>query len=378
MHIVEHTPAGQVGLSASGLDQATELLSSAVRSGFIPGLVTAIYRGGQLVRVGWAGARNPDDPASPVERDTLFLIASLTKTVVCAGALLLLQEGAFALDQPISLHLPEFAGHGKEQVLIRHLFTHTSGLCDQLPESPALRARQAPLADFVRATCASDLLFPPGTRVSYQSMGILMLAELVERLTGLRLRDWLHDRLFAPLGMRDSTLGMPPSGMARAAYSLPAVFPAGSRDVGNDWNTTYWRALGNPWGGLHSTAEDLGRFLMHMLGESEGPLSPALRAAMTADQTALLPGISVEQKLTDRWGLGWSLGNKAFGDLLSRSTFGHLGATGAIYWADPCSRLACVLLTNQPALLRSAPREHDSLAARYGNALAAATMHLPA
>ena len=374
MHIVENTPAHEVGLSPSGLEQATALLSAAVRAGFIPGLVTAIYRYGKLVRVGFAGARDPDDPASPMERDTIFLIASLTKPVVCAGALLLLQEGAFALDQPLSLFIPEFGGHGKESVLIRHLFTHTSGLYDQLPESPQLRGRQAPLRDFVQAVCQSELLFPPGTRVSYQSMGILMLGELVERLTAMRLRDYLHDRIFAPLGMRDTTLGMPPSGMARAAYSLPPEMPPGRRDVFSDWNTPYWRDAGAPWGGLHSTVEDLGRFLMHVLGESDGPLSPALRAAMTTDQIAPMPGISPEQKLTDRWGLGWSLGNKAFGDLVSRATFGHLGATGAIYWADPCARLACVLLTNQPALLRSAPRERDSLAVRYGNALAVADL----
>jgi CubicO group peptidase (beta-lactamase class C family) len=372
MHIVEITPADEVGLSPSGLDRAAELLASAVRSGFIPGLATTIYRHGKLVRVGFAGTRNPDEPSLPMERDTIFLIASLTKPVVCAGALLLLQEGAFALDQPLSLFIPEFSGHGKEQVLIRHLFTHTSGLHDQLPESPALRGRQAPLRDFVRATCASELLFPPGTRVSYQSMGILMLGELVERLTGMRLRGYLHDRLFAPLGMGDTTLGMPPSGLARAAYSLPPEMPPGRRDVHTDWNTPYWRDAGAPWGGLHSTAEDLGRFLMHMLGESAGPLSPALRAAMTSDQTALLPGISAAQKLTDRWGLGWKLGSSQFGDLLSRDTFGHGGATGALYWADPQPGLACVLLTNQPGLLRRAPREHDSLAARYGNALASA------
>ena len=370
MRIEEIVPAHAVGLSESSLDRAAQLLSSAIESGFIPGLATAIYRGGRLVRVGYEGARNPEELASPVERDTIFLVASLTKPIVCASALLLLQEGAFALDQPVCSFIPEFRGHGKEGILIRHLLTHTSGLPDQLPESPELRARQAPLQDFVQATCESQLLFPPGTGVSYQSMGILMIGEMVERLTGMKLRDHLRERLFEPLGMRDSTLGMPPTGMERVAYSLPASLPHNSRDVGGDWNTPYWRDMGAPWGGLHSTVGDLGRFLMHMLGESEGPLSPALRAAMTCDQIASMPGIPAETKLTDRWGLGWKLGDSRFGDLASGSTFGHLGATGAIYWADPCSGLACVLLTNQPRLLRDAPREHEGLLSRYANALA--------
>jgi CubicO group peptidase (beta-lactamase class C family) len=373
MHIVEVTPPHEAGFGPK-LDGAMDLLDGAVRAGFIPGLATALYRGGKLVRVAFAGARNPADSSAPVERDTIFLIASLTKPVVCAGALLLLQQGAFSLDQPVCAFIPEFSGGGKEKVLLRHLFTHTSGLPDQLPESPQLRGRHAPLADFVKATCATPLLFAPGAHVSYQSMGILLLGEMIERLTGMRLRDYMRERLFAPLEMRDSTLGMPPSGMSRAAYSLPAPFPPGGADVGDDWNTPYWRDTGAPWGGLHSTVEDLGKFLMHMLGERPGPLSAALRAAMTSDQTALLPGIPAEDKLTNRWGLGWRLSTGHFGDLVSRDTFGHLGATGAIYWADPRSGLACVLLTNQPRLLRDAPREHEALAARYANALAASLL----
>jgi CubicO group peptidase (beta-lactamase class C family) len=371
MHIQEIVSPEEVGLSSAGLNRAADLLSATVRSGFVPGLATAVYRAGKLVRVCFDGSRNPADPDSPVERNTIFLVASVTKPIVCAGALLLLQEGAFHLDQPLCAFIPEFRGGGKENILLRHLFTHTSGLCDQLPESPQFRGRHAPLKDFVKAVCESALLFPPGTGVSYQSMGILMLGELVERLTGMRLRDYLRERLFGPLEMQDSTLGLPPSGMTRAAYSLPAPFPPGGPDVGDDWNTPYWRDTGAPWGGLHSTVEDLGRFLMHMLGCRKGPLSLSLRAAMTRDQLASMPLLSAEDKLTNHWGLGWRLAASHCGDLVSADTFSHAGATGAMYWADPRSGLACVLLTNQPRVLRDAPREHDDLLPRYSNALAA-------
>jgi CubicO group peptidase (beta-lactamase class C family) len=372
MHLEKITPAHEVGLSPSGLDRALQLLDGAVRSGFVPGLATAVYRRGKLVQVGCAGSRLPGDRGSPVERDTIFLIASLSKPIVCAGALLLLQEGAFCLDQTLYSFMPEFRGHGKEEVLICHLFTHTSGLYDQLPESPELRRRQAPLGDFVEAACRSVLRFPPGTYVSYQSMGILMIGALVERITGMELKDYLRKRLFQPLQMTATTLGMPASGMERTAHSLQAPFPPGSRDVGDDWNTPYWRGLGAPWGGIHSTVEDLGRFLMHMLGELEGPLSVSLRATMVRDHVATMPSVPAEERMTNRWGLGWRLGWSYFGDLVSRDTFGHVGATGAVYWADPRSGLACVLLTNQPRLYRDAPPEHEGLLPRYANALAAA------
>jgi CubicO group peptidase (beta-lactamase class C family) len=327
------------------------LLDKEVQSGFIPGLATAVYQQGKLLSIAFAGCRKPDDPSFPVAQDTIFLVASLTKPIVCAGALLLLQEGCLTLDQQVTDYVADFRGKGKEGIVIRHLLTHTSGLPDQLPQNPELRKNQAPLVDFVHAVCNADLLFTPGTHVRYQSMGILMLGEIVERITGMRLRDYLREKLFIPLGMLDTALGLPESGMKRVAYSLPSAFDPGSADYGDDWNTLYWRDLCAPWGGLHSTTEDLGRFLMHIMGQKDGPLSPAVRNAMTRDQIMFMPDIPADEKLANRWGLGFKLGAKQFGDLVSKETYGHLGATGSMYWVDPTLGLAFVLLSNQPQLL---------------------------
>lgn len=364
----------KVGLDAGRLAGAMQLMAQATEAGFVPGWATAVWRNGRPVCIGYCGCRNPEDTSLAVGRDTIFLIASLTKPVVCAAALLLLAEGAFTLDQPVTSVIPEFTGGGKDDVCFVHLFTHTSGLCDQLPESRQLRSREAPVGEFVKAVCESELLFPPGTRISYQSMGILLLGETVERLTGSRLCDMLKSRLFGPLDMNDTTLGLPVEGMKRVAYSLDAPFPPESNDVGNDWNSAYWRDFGAPWGGLHSTVSDLSKFLSHMLGEIEGPLPPGLRTAMVADQTSTMRGISETERLASRWGLGWSLSNPHFGSLVSPSTFGHIGATGAFFWADPVSRLCCTLLTNQPRLLRDAPIEFTHLPARFSNAIAAAVV----
>ncbi|MHB0858761.1 MAG: serine hydrolase domain-containing protein [Anaerolineae bacterium] len=378
------------GLSSTRLETALDLLERATRqgsyqSGRIGGAAVAIYRHGLPVRTAAYGLRcpemaGPEDQADTVQTDkvqadTPFLIASLTKPVVCAAAMLLVQEGALALDQRVAAFVPEFAAHGKAAVRVRHLFSHTSGLPDQLASSPELRGQQAPQEDFVQAVCACEPLFPAGARVSYQSMGILMLAEIVERVTGERLRDWMRARLFQPLGMGDSALGLPSvDGMARVALSLPPVFPPGSPDVGNDWNTLYWRDFGSPWGGLHSTVADLSRFLAHMLGCQPGPLSPATRRAMLRNQVEGLPGPQEENSYAPRWGLGWMLGSRFFGDLVSPDTFGHLGATGTLYWADPQSGISCVLLTNQPRLLSARGAFGDHLFARFSNAVAASVL----
>ena len=301
MQIVYHTLPESVELAPEQLARGFDLLRRAVSSGYIPGCTAAIFRRGKSVCVGWGGTRNPHEPSEPVEAETMFLIASLTKPIVCAGALLLLEEGAFSLEQPVQHFIPEFSGSGKEQVKLIHLFTHTSGLHDQLPNSAVLRRSRAPIGDYVQAVCDTELLFEPGTQVSYQSMGILLIGEIIERLTGMRLRDFLRTRLFTPLGMTNTVLGMPPNGMTGVAYSLDAPFPPESNDVGDDWNTGYWRDFGAPWGGLHATVEDLSVFLSHMIGETAGPLSPALRATMTTDQIAEMLAIPVDVRKANRW-----------------------------------------------------------------------------
>ena len=368
MPTAERVQPLSVGLSSDRLDAALALLRGAVDSGAVPAISTAITRRGALVCLETFGRGTLDDRRAPLEADSIFLLASLTKPVVCSGVMILVQEGQLGLDQPVGQFVPEFGKRGKEQVLLRHLLTHTSGLPDQLANNIDLRIRHAPLADFVASVCDLQLLFQPGTRVSYQSMGILMLQEIVERVTGARLRDWLKDHLFAPLGMSDTILGVPKRGIERTVYASAS----GDANYGSDetdwgWNSAYWRDLGAPWGGLHSTAKDLAAFLAHMLGHQAGPLSRAARRAMTRDQTATMAHIPAEQRLTNRWGLGWSLGSPSFGSLVSPDTFGHTGATGTLFWADPETELACVLLTNRPD-------PGPALFARYSNAVASAVL----
>ena len=92
------------------IETAIQLLTSAVDSGFLPGFSTAVYRNGEPVRLACGGTRKTGDSSQPVEEETIFLVASLTKPIVCAGALLLLEAGEFSLNQPVSAHIPEFTG----------------------------------------------------------------------------------------------------------------------------------------------------------------------------------------------------------------------------------------------------------------------------
>jgi CubicO group peptidase (beta-lactamase class C family) len=231
---------------------------------------------------------------------------------------------------------------------VRDLLSHTSGLPDMLPENTDLRREHAPLSEFVKRTFTTPLLYPPGTSFRYQSMGTLLAGEIVERLAGMRLRDFEQREIFDPLGMKSSFLGMGNRKIEETAWCQTSA-GAKAEDL-KSWgaNSPYWRDMGHPWGGMHSTTGDLAILLQTFLnGGSYGGarlFSPATVAAMTRDQNGALDA---------PWGLGWGLATSRvwayFGDLVSRQTFGHSGATGTVAWADPENQLLCVILTTRPS-----------------------------
>jgi beta-lactamase class C len=219
-------------------------------------------------------------------------------------------------------------------VTVEHLLTHTSGLPDMLPENIELRRRHAALDDFVAGTCRAPLLFKPGTKVSYQSMGILLAAEIAQRVTKMPFREFLRREVFLPLGMRQTSLGL-----GGRRIDGTAQCQVEGKDDWN-WNSAYWRDLGAPWGGVHSTAADISKFLNSFLRPNGLVLKRDTAAGMIANHT---PG------LNDTWGLGWKLEPGAFARACSPRTFGHYGATGTVAWADPATGTRCVLLTTWPA-----------------------------
>ena len=215
-----------------------------------------------------------------------------------------------------------------------------------LPENTALRRANVPLSKFVEGTYKTPLLYPPGTSFRYQSMGTLLAGEIVEKVSGMRLREFEKKEIFEPLGMSRSVLGLGSMRIADTveAWTSPKSDPKDIERFGP--NSQYWRDMGHPWGGMHSTTRDLAVLLQTFLngGVYDGKriFSPATIKAMISDQ-------NVEVK--SPWGLGWALGRSPvwnfFGDLVSASTFGHAGATGTVAWADPETQLICVILTDR-------------------------------
>lgn len=344
-----------INLIPDRLERVYTFLADAVQNGKLPAAAIGISRSGQQLPIRAFGRQYLTSDSPPIQSDTVFLLASISKPVTVTAVMLLVERGKLLLDDPVCAFIPEFGVNGKSEVTIRHLMTHTSGLPDMLPEDRRLRAEHAPLAEFVRGIYQLELLFPAGTNIHYQSCGTAMLGAIVERVEGLPLRDFLRREIFDPLGMTDTALGAAGLPADRIAHVNVDEEMRGA-DWG--WNTPYWWNFAAPWGGMFSTVRDLLRFgQMFLHGGKLGDvrlLSPATVQAMTADQTSRLPHLPDAVRIAQSWGLGWRRQNPGewglyWGNLLAPGAFGHGGATGTVMWVDPQRELVCVLLTTQPA-----------------------------
>ncbi|MEY2725866.1 MAG: hypothetical protein RLZZ458_1733, partial [Planctomycetota bacterium] len=273
--------------------------------------------------------------------DAAFLLGSISKPIALTPLMMLLDEGLFGLDDAVSRYLPEFRGDGRERVTVRQLLSHVSGLPDQLPDNNSLRARHAPLADFVAGALKVPLDFAPGTRYQYSSMGTLLAAEIAQRLSGRDIRILVQDRVFTALSMHNSALGvgrLRPEQMVRCQteYAAPESGGGAADARGWDWNSDYWRQLGAQWGGVQSSAEDVGRWLQDLLQPSGRVLRFETAAQMVQNQNPA----GFESR-----GLGLDVGMNTIAGGCSEQTFGHTGSTGTIALADPRRQLICVVLT---------------------------------
>ncbi len=318
------------------IESASDLIQQQVGAGAVRGAVLDVRAGDHVFSRYYGTARSAD---------AIFLLASITKPMTAAGVMLLADRGELRLTDPVKRYIPEFRHGARSRITLKHLLTHTSGLPDQLPENVALRKRNAPLSEFVERTIRTELLFEPGTKYSYQSMGILLLAEICERITGSTFPAYLEKSLFQPLGMGRTALGLGPFELAQTQRSQVEQGPPhggqGKPEAAHwDWNSPYWRGLASPWGGAHASAPDVSRFFFELLEPSAAKvLRPQTAALMVQNHTA---------KLGTPRGLGFALGRQA-GVGCSDLTAWHGGSTGTLAWADPASGSRFVLLTTLPA-----------------------------
>jgi CubicO group peptidase (beta-lactamase class C family) len=332
------------------------LARSLVEDGTLPALAVQVVQGNRrLERPLMLGPQQPGG-RSPLRDDAIFLVASITKPVVATAVMQLVERGAVCLNDRVVELLPEFDAAPRRPITVRHLLTHTSGLPDMLPNNRQLREANSPLSAFFDGTCAVTLDFPPGHGVQYQSMGFVLLAEIIRRVDGRTCSEFVQQEIFEPLGMRDSALGAPDGWFEGSEPRIDRVAdvrvpPEQESGDGWNWNSRYWRQFGAPWGGMLSSVNDCALFCHAMLSPGRLLSRSGLRAA-TTNQLAVLPNVPEVDRRTRGWGLGWRLNwlshSATFGDLLGSKVFGHWGATGTLCWIDPAHDRCCVILSTQP------------------------------
>ena len=340
-----------VGMSAQRLRHVADLAEGWVAQGIHPGLVVLAARRGKIVLHEAFGRLTSaaDSPSMPL--DAIFPLTSLTKPVTATAAMILLEEGLLGPNRPVSFYLPEFVGEGKENVMVHHLLTHTSGLTEEAVDAQVEKKKEAsvevpPLDETEHAGIHTrlwlgydtPLAYSPGAEQRYCNFGFELLGEIVRRVSGKRFADFARERLFAPLGMNDSSYGLPEA-VCHRVVKRPAEAPLAWID-NREFQATPWAYCG-----AFSTAPDMAVLgQMYLNGGSYGEarvLSPVTIAEMTRNQIPGIPARFVDEVFPEAaTGFSWFVReNKkvvAYGETLQSSrTFCHGGAGGVFFWVDP-------------------------------------------
>lgn len=362
-----------VGMSEDGLRAVDDLIENAIAHGVTPGAAIAVGRLGRLVRLRGYGRLDWDPEAAAVDEHSIFDVASLTKPVVTATAvMLLMREKRFDLDAPLATYLPEFIGaDDRSTMTARHLLSHRSGLPAGGPLSGARDREEVP--EFMSEV---RLRSRPGARYVYSDYGAILLGVLVERVAGQPLDAFIRDRIFEPLGLADSGFNpmlwpwnaAPNSDDGSASHLateistlLDRIAPTERTRRGHLRGVVHdplAARLGGIAGhaGLFSSARDLAVFAQMILDHGRSNDRALVDSSLVARFTRPVSRDA-------HYGLGWAIARPdgPSGDLFSPRSFGHTGFTGTSLWIDPDQDLFVVLLTNR---VNPTAREHRHIALR--------------
>lgn len=361
---------GQAGIAAgsarapdfAGVDR---LIGDAIAAGKLPGAVLQVGHGGTVVYLKAYGDRAVEPKVEAMTADTIFDMASLTKCLVTATAVMQLwEQGKVGLEEPVARYLPEFGVNGKDKVTVRELLTHTSGL----PPDVVLTDRWSGKEEGVRRAMTSGLETAPGTAFKYSDVNFITLGVLVERLSGEQLEVYAARHVFGPLEMRETRYLPPTEWKGRIAPTAhnddkPMDDDRLLRGEVHDPTT---RRMGGVAGhaGVFSTAHDTGVFAQALLDRLAGrpsafPLRQATLEVMTTpEQPGHLPadlsapgpaGVYPSRSGREVRGLGWDIDSsfsRPRGEVFPVGSFGHTGFTGTSLWMDPGSDTYVVLLAN--------------------------------
>ena len=337
------------GMMEEPLLEIDSVMDEMIENGTMPGAVTFVARRGHIVQHEAYGhsvlyqddnGTKVDNPIS-MDKDTIFDLASISKVFTTTAAMMLYEDGHFTLDDSVATHIPEFAQNGKNDVTIRQLMTHTSGFTASVPLHKIGNNRE----DRLQYVFQYPLSTSPGTKYTYSDLNMITLGEIIERISGKRLDEYIKENITVPLNMKDTMYN--PSKKLKKRIAATEYQPAINRGLvwGEVHDEKAWSLDGVAGhAGVFSTANDLAK-LAHMFVNngrygSKQLLQPETVKLLVENQIPEFPG--------NDHGLGWELSQMWYMDGLSEaSTLGHTGYTGTSIVINKNNDTIAILLTNR-------------------------------
>src|ERR1700694_1122426 len=370
-HVLLTLLISTAAFSQEALDSRLSVLDSIIDDAIvqqqIPGAVVIIGHDGLVVYRKAYGSRAIEPKREAMTIDTVFDCASLTKVVATTTAILQLwEQGKFRMNDPVAKYLPEFGQNGKQDITIRQLLVHYSGLSRDLDLTKPWEGKETAY----RMAFEGAPEWAPGSAFVYSDINFEVLGALVERLSGESLDDYAAKHIFGPLGLKETRFLPPRSWDPRIAPTEEDENHHMLRGMVHDPTA---RRMGGVAGhaGVFSTADDLSLFAQALLDGGLGILTSATIAKMTAPQQPV--------NETAVRGFGWDIDSPFStnrGELLPVGSYGHTGFTGTSLWVDPTTKTYIVLLTNSVHMKEKG--NAISLRTRVATAVAAALALDPA
>jgi uncharacterized protein YbbC (DUF1343 family)/CubicO group peptidase (beta-lactamase class C family) len=325
------------GAATVHLAAVDAVIQQAIADGNIPGAVLVVGHDGKVMYRKAYGYRALEPRREAMTLDTVFDLASLTKVVATTTAIMqLVEQGKVRLNDPVAKYLPEFAQNGKDDITLRQLLTHYSGLAPDLDLKTAWEGKETAY----RMMFAETPDEPPGSEFTYSDINFIALGALVERVSGETLDAYTARHIFAPLKMARTRFVPPAAWRAKIA---PTQYDENEHMLRGVVHDPTARRMGGVAGhaGLFSTADDLAKFAQSLLNGGKGILSPLSVEKMTRpEQPPMAPALR---------GFGWDIDSPFSsnrGDFLPVGSYGHTGFTGTSMWIDPTTQSYIILLTN--------------------------------
>lgn len=317
------------------IDYAFSLVKDAIKKEYFPGAQVAVGQKNGILKIESFGNRCIYPEKHPMNDDTLFDLASLTKVVATNTLFMIFMEkGLISVYDKVNYYLPEFKGNTKDDITIYNLLTHTAGfvpfellykLCRNYEEA-------------IHYICSLNLQYKPGTKCIYSDFSYILLGYILEKIGGQRLHIMSKKYIFDPLNMKNTVFNPKTQNVAATEVDKKSGKPL--IGVCHDENGRFFNGVSGH-AGLFSNVSDLCKFSNMLINKGNGFISNASFLAMTLNHT---------ENLNENRGYGWCIKgdkNASGGDIISPEAFGHTGFTGISLWVDIKNDIYTILLTNR-------------------------------